>query len=209
MTKPLPAPAVKRLSLYLHQLEKLSEKGIALVSSQELARSLQLTSAQVRRDLATFGQFGKRGVGYKVNLLTQSLHEIMGTDKTWNVILVGVGDLGRALARYRGFRERGFVMVAAFDIKPEKIGKKVGTLEIRHIREMPDYVKNEKVRLALLTTSANASQEVLDQLARAGIRGVLSFAPGILQKSVGVAIGQVDIAANLEQLAFSIASEDS
>lgn len=208
MTKPIPAPAVKRLSLYLHQLENLAEKGIERISSKELAKSLQFTSAQVRRDLATFGQFGRRGVGYEIGPLTKSLRKIMGTDKTRNIILIGVGNLGRALVRHRGFRRRGFLMVGAFDIKPEKIGKKVGSLKIRHIRQMPRFVKNKNIRLALLTTSASASQEVFDQLARAGIRGVLSFAPGKLQKPPGVAIGQVDIAANLEQLAFSLTSEE-
>jgi redox-sensing transcriptional repressor len=206
-TKSIPAPAVRRLTLYLHHLEKLLGRDVHRISSQELAESLQLTSAQVRRDLAYFGQFGRRGVGYEVASLTGNLRAILTADRTWSVILVGAGDLGRALARYRGFAQRGFKLVAAFDISPQKIGKKIGSLTIRHIREMPAIVKRDNIRLALLTAPASAAQDIADQLDQAGVRGILSFAPGVLQTSEHLAVGQVDLASNLQQLAFSIASE--
>ncbi len=208
MTKSIPAPAVKRLTLYLQHLEELIARGAERISSRELAESLQLTGAQVRRDLAYFGQFGRRGVGYQVASLAGNLREILGADKTRSVILVGAGDLGRALARYRGFPQRGFKLVAAFDVSPKKIGKKIGSLTIRHIREMPAIVKRDNIRLALLTTPAAAAQEVAEQLDQAGVRGILSFAPGVLQTAPPLAVGQVDLASNLQQLAFSIAGEE-
>ena len=200
-----PDPAVKRLSLYLRQLEEHAADRVEKVSSRQLAESLHVTSAQVRKDLAYFGQFGRSGVGYRVGPLIEQLRRILGTDKTWNVIVVGAGDLGRALLRYRGFRRKGFELVAAFDIANAKVGRTVGPVPVYHVDELPRIVREYDVRLAILTVPAEAAQGITELLCRSGIMGVLNFAPTTLQPSTDIAIGPVDLAAHLEQLSFQVA----
>jgi redox-sensing transcriptional repressor len=199
-----PNPAVKRLSLYLRRLQHLAAEGVEKVSSRSLAESLHLTDAQVRKDLAHFGQFGQPGVGYRVGSLLKSLRRILGTDKTWRVVVVGVGDLGRALLRYKGFRQRGFEVVAAFDVAGSKIGKRFGSTVVRHIDELPDACREHDVKLAIVTVPAEAAQDAADRLCRAGVLGILNFAPTTLNTSAGVAVGLVDLAASLEQLSFQV-----
>jgi len=201
-----PSPAVKRLSLYLRELERLSAEGVDKVSSRRLAESLHITDAQVRKDLGYFGQFGRRGVGYGVDRLIHALRRILGTDKTWNVIVVGTGDLGRALLRYRGFARRGFRLVAAFDVSRGKVGKRVGDVPVYHIDELPRVVRRTKVKLAVVAVPPEAAQEVTDLLCSTGIVGILNFAPTTLETPDGVTVGLVDIAAHLEQLSFSAAN---
>jgi len=197
-----PTPAVKRLSLYLRQLQQLAEQKIEKVSSGELARHLGLSDAQVRKDLGYFGQFGRRGVGYHVRALIEQLRQILGTDKAWNVVLVGAGDLGRALIRYRGFRQKGFRFVAAFDVASSKIGKRVGNVTIRGIDELEQVVRRYRVRLAVVTVPTQAAQQVTDRLCGAGVTGILNFAPITLRVNGRVTVGPVDLAAQLEQLCF-------
>jgi len=201
----IPGPAVRRLSLYLRRLEQLAEQGIAKVSSRQLADALYLTAAQMRKDLAYFGQFGQPGVGYRVGPLIERLREILGTDRTWNVIVVGAGDLGRALLRYRGFRKKGFDIVAAFDVAPRKVGKQVGKVPVHHVRELPKVVREHDVKLAVVAVPAEAAQKAADMCCKAGVMGILNFAPTTLMTPDGVAVGPVDLAAHLEQLSFHLA----
>jgi len=203
---PAPNAAARRLSLYLRQLERLLGEGIQKVSSQQLAASLRVTAAQVRKDLAYFGQFGQPGVGYQVAPLIDELRRILGTDRTWSVIVVGAGDLGSALLRYRGFRKKGFDVVAAFDITANRVGKTIGSVAIHHIDQLPSIVRKHGVKLAILTAPAEAAQDLTDLLCRAGIKGILNFAPTTLATAAGVAVQPVDLAAQLEQLCFRIAS---
>lgn len=198
----VPAPVVHRLSLYLRELEGLAGRGVDKISSRQIARDLHVTAAQVRKDLAYFGQFGRPGVGYRVQPLCEELRRILGTDHTWNVIVVGAGDLGRALLRYRGFRRKGFHLVAAFDVAGSKVGRKVGSVSVHHIDEMPRIVREDDVKLAVVAVPADAAQKVTDRLCRAGVRGILNFAPATLETPDGVAVGPVDLAAHLEQLSF-------
>jgi len=200
----IPRPAVQRISLYLRHLELLAERNVATVSSGELAEALMITAAQVRKDLAYLGQFGRPGVGYRVGPLGDALRHILGTDRTWSVIVVGAGDLGRALLRYKGFTRKGFMVVGAFDISAAKIGKQFGPARVQHLDEMPDVVARFNVRLAALAVPPEAAQEVTDRLCAAGIRGILNFAPTMLQVPPGVAVHPVDLAASMEQLAFRI-----
>ena len=199
-----PEPAVKRLSLYLRQLEQLATEGIDKTSSMNLAGMLNVTDAQIRKDLAYFGQFGRPGVGYRVGALIERLRHILGTDETWKVILVGAGDLGRALLRHRGFLERGFELVAAFDVSSTKVGKRVGRVLIHPIDELAQVVWKNDVKLAVVTVPKEAIQSVIDMLCQAGVSGILSFAPLSLRPPQGVALGVVDLAAGLEQLSFQI-----
>jgi len=200
----IPTPAVQRLSLYLRQLEKLAQEGVSKISSRDLAEYLHVTSAQVRKDLAYFGQFGQPGVGYRVEPLISELKHVLGTDRTWRVVVLGVGNLGRALLQYRGFRPRGFELVAAFDIAPDKIGKTFGGVRVRHVDEIRQVVSGQSVKLGVIATPAGAAQEAADLLCQAGIKGILNFAPTTLETPWNVAVGPVDLAAALEQLCFQI-----
>src|SRR3954471_16174216 len=160
----VPNPAVRRLSLYLRQLEAFERKGRRTVSSRQLGESLRLTDAQVRKDLAYFGQFGRPGIGYRVDELIAQVKRILGTDKTWNVLLVGAGNLGRALSAYRGFESKGFHLVSVFDNNPALVGKKLGPYTVQPLSEIPTTVQAQSIRLALLAVPADHAQEVADQL---------------------------------------------
>lgn len=200
----IPSPSVRRLSLYLRQLDAFQRRGRRTVSSKQLGESLGLTDAQVRKDLAYFGQFGHPGIGYKVEDLIQQVRKILGTDKTWNVVLVGAGNIGRALCAYRGFSSKGFRVVAVFDNDAGKIGRKLGAFTIQSLKEIPDVVKGQNVRLAIVAVPADSAQEVADQLIEAGVRGLLNFAPISLVVPNAVALNSVDMAVQLEQLAFQV-----
>jgi redox-sensing transcriptional repressor len=198
----IPNPAVRRLSLYLRQLEAFKKKDRRTISSKQLGESLGLTDAQVRKDLAYFGQFGHPGIGYRVDDLINQVKRILGTDKVWNVLLIGAGNLGRALISYQGFRAKGFQIVAVFDADPAKVGKKQGDFAIRPMSEMAGLIQKYGIRLALLAVPAEAAQELADKLVAAGIRGIMNFAPVNVVVPAHVAINSVDLAVQLEQLSF-------
>jgi redox-sensing transcriptional repressor len=198
----IPNPAVRRLSLYLRQLEAFKRKDRRTVSSKQLGESLNLTDAQVRKDLAYFGQFGHPGIGYKVDDLIAQVKRILGTDKTWNVMLVGFGNLGRALASYRGFDAKGFRLVAIFDSDAGKIGKKHGPLTVQPLEALNETVQRLNIRLAMLAVPGEVAQEVADRLVEAGIHGILNFAPASINVPPDVAMNAVDLAVQLEQLSF-------
>src|SRR5688572_2876061 len=200
----VPDPAVRRLSLYLRQLETFKKKDRRTVSSKQLGESLGLTDAQVRKDLAYFGQFGHPGIGYRVDDLIAHVRRILGTDKVWNVMLVGAGNLGRALSAYRGFNSKGFQLVAVFDNDPSKVGRRLGPFTIQPLEEMPAAVEKHTIRLAILAVPADHAQEVADQLVAAGVRGLLNFAPVSLTVPPDVALNAVDVAVQLEQLSFQV-----
>lgn len=200
----VPDPAVKRLSLYLRQLEGFRKKDRRTISSKQLGESLRLTDAQVRKDLAYFGQFGHPGIGYRVDELIDQVKHILGTDKVWNVILVGAGNLGRALSAYKGFNIKGFRLIAVFDNDPAKIGRKLGSFQIQPLAELQSTLQTHVVRLALMAVPADSAQDVADELIAAGVRGLLNFAPVSLSVPEGVALNSVDLAVQLEQLSFQV-----
>lgn len=200
----IPNPAVRRLSLYLRQLEVFDRTGRRTISSKQLGESLRLTDAQVRKDLAYFGQFGHPGIGYRVGDLIGELRKILGTDKTWSVVLVGAGNIGRAMSGYRGFDRKGFKLVAVFDNDQSKVGRKLGPFTILPLAEMAETVRQQSVRLAILAVPADNAQEVADQLIDAGVRGLLNFAPVSLAVPRNIALQTVDMAVQLEQLAFQV-----
>jgi redox-sensing transcriptional repressor len=200
----IPNPAVRRLSLYLRQLEAFKRKDRRTVSSKQLGESLNLTDAQVRKDLAYFGQFGHPGIGYRVDELIAKVKQILGTDKTWNVLLVGAGNLGRALMAYRGFDAKGFRLVAVFDNDPTKVGKKQANFTIQPLSELADTIRRQNIRLAILAVPADPAQPVADQLVVAGIKGLLNFAPVSLNVPSDIALNAVDLAVQLEQISFQV-----
>lgn len=205
----IPNPAVRRLSLYLRQLEDFERKSRRTISSKQLGESLRLTDAQVRKDLAYFGQFGHPGIGYRVQDLIGELRKILGTDKTWAVVLVGAGNIGRAMSGYRGFDHKGFRLVAVFDNDPAKVGRKLGPFTIQPLSQLPDTVRQQSVRLAILAVPADNAQDAADQLIDAGVRGLLNFAPVSLSVPHDVALQTVDMAVQLEQLAFQVTFLDA
>ncbi len=200
----IPNPAVRRLSLYLRQLESFKRKDRRTISSKQLGESLGLTDAQVRKDFAYFGQFGHPGIGYRVDELITRVKRILGTDKIWNVLLVGAGNLGRALLAYRGFESKGFKMSAVFDADPSKVGKRHAGFLIQPLPELSETIHKNNIRLAILAVPADAAQNVADQLVAAGIRGLLNFAPVSITVPPEVALNAVDLAVQLEQLSFQV-----
>jgi redox-sensing transcriptional repressor len=206
----IPEPTVRRLSLYLRELETLWRTEQRTVSSRRLAQVLKVTATQIRKDLAYFGQFGQRGIGYDVGELISQIRRILGTDRTWNVLLVGAGNLGMALSAYRGFAKKGFKLVAVFDADAAKIGKRIPTqpdLVIQPMEDIPQAVRERDIRLAILAVPAEAAQQAADILASAGIRGLLNFAPVNLDIDPHVAVASVDLAVQLEQLSFLVGTQ--
>ena len=195
---------VRRLSIYLRFLEDFEERGLSTVSSDELARRGGTTSAQVRKDLSFFGSFGKRGLGYAVPELATALREILGLGRQWKVVIVGAGKIGAALAQYRGFRQRGFSIVAAYDTNPEKIGRTLEGIEIRDMARFEADVAVEHPEIAVLATPTDAAQSVLDRVNRAGIKAVLNFAPVQLHAPTDVTVKTVNMAMELEGLTFAL-----
>jgi redox-sensing transcriptional repressor len=200
----VPNPAVRRLSLYLRQLEAFKKKDRRTISSKQLGESLGLTDAQVRKDFAYFGQFGHPGIGYRVDDLITQVKRILGTDKIWNVLLVGAGNLGRALLAYRGFEQKGFRLAAVFDADPAKVGKKHGPFDIQPLEQLQDTIQKSNIRLGIIAVPADSAQTVADQLVAAGLRGLLNFAPISITVPPDVALNAVDLAVQLEQLSFQV-----
>lgn len=199
-----PKATAGRLSLYLRQLELLWTDGRETVSSSQLGESLGITDAQVRKDLAYFGQFGYPGIGYRVAELRDSLKSVLGTDRPWQTALIGIGNLGRALLGYGGFRERGFVLAALFDQDAALVGKKLHGMTVQSLDELESMVAKRNLELVILAVPAQAAQQVAERAERAGITGILNFAPTEVKVGQGVKIVSVDLGLQLEQLAFQV-----
>jgi len=200
----IPKATCLRLSLYLRHLDHVASQGLTTISSAQLGSSLGATAAQVRKDLSRFGQFGRPGVGYDVKDLSQAIRRILGVDRRWPVAVVGVGNLGRALARYGGFAERSFDVVALFDSDPAKVGSRVAGVVVSPMEDAPKVVAERGVKLALLSVPADAAQRATDVLVRAGVVGILNFAPITVQVPASVALYTADIVVLLEQLSSQV-----
>jgi redox-sensing transcriptional repressor len=200
---------VRRLSIYLRFLEEFEERGLATVSSEELARRGGTTSAQVRKDLSFFGSFGKRGLGYSVPELLTALREILGLGREWRVIIVGAGKIGAALAQYRGFRQRGFQIIAAYDTNPEKVGRPLEGVQVRDMSHLEADVAKERPDIAVLAIPSDNAQAVLDRVVKAGIKAVLNFAPAQLHAPADVTVKAVNMAMELEGLSFALTNRET
>jgi redox-sensing transcriptional repressor len=199
---------VRRLSAYLRFLEDFEGRGLSTISSDELARRGGTTSAQVRKDLSFFGSFGKRGLGYSVPELAGRLREILGLERQWKVIILGAGKIGAALVAYRGFRQRGFNILAAYDSNPDKIGKSLEGIPVRHIDLLEKDVSRDEPDIAVITVPAENAQAVVERVVRAGIKAVLNFAPIQLQVPGDVTVKNVNMAMELEGLSFALTNRD-
>lgn len=193
---------IKRLSLYLRNLKGLREKGIDVISSSSLTKFLNVTPVQFRKDLSFFGGFGKRGVGYNVEKLAQEIENILGVNKEQGIIIVGVGKLGMALLGFEGFSKFNVKIASAFDVDKDKIGKVKKGVRINHIEKIKDIIKENDIKIAIISTPPEVAQEVANQLVSSGIKGILNFAPIVLKVPQTVSVSNVDMACELESLIF-------
>lgn len=191
-----------RLPVYLRALAGLAEHGVATVSSEELATAAGVNSAKLRKDLSYLGSYGTRGVGYQVEYLVYQISRELGLTQDWAVAIIGVGNLGHALAKYGGFASRGFRIVALLDADKERVGEAVGGLTIRHIDDLEEIVQTDFVDIGVVATPAPAAQEVCDRLVAAGVTSILNFAPAVLAVPDGVEVRKVDLSIELQILAF-------
>lgn len=202
-----PKAVVGRVSLYLRQLETAQRRGFTTISSSRLGSALSIGDAQVRKDLAYFGQFGSPGIGYPIAELIVALRHILGIDRTWPTALIGLGNLGRALLKYRGFRNRGFQIVALFDSDPRKIGQTFDGLGVLPPERLPETARMHDIRLAVLSVPADSAQSVADLAVSSGIRGILNFAPLPLILPSEVSVIAVDLSVQLEHLAYKVLNQ--
>lgn len=204
--KKVAEPTVGRLSVYLRVLVECLDGGVATISSEELARRSGTTAAQVRKDLSQFGTFGKRGLGYSVPELVEELRSILGLVRTWRVALVGAGKIGQALYGYQDFRRQGFHIEAVFDADPAKIGQRWDGIEVRSERELEAGLSERSIDIVILAVPASAAQGLVDRVVRAGVRGILNFAPVQLRVPDGVVLKNVNMAVEMEGLSYALAS---
>ena len=200
----IPRKTVYRLSIYSRCLQRLLENGIKTVSSEALAGAAGVKSPQLRKDLTYFGQFGTRGLGYDVEQLIQMISDLLGTNHLQPVVLVGVGNLGRALLSYRGFAKEGFGIVAAFDLVAERQNDKRVVQPVLPMEELKEFVSKNTVRMAILCVPPEEAQEVVNELVETGVTGIMNFAPTVLQVPDEVAVNNVNLAIELENLSYFV-----
>jgi redox-sensing transcriptional repressor len=198
----IPDIVISRLPIYLRALDRLAQEGHEVTSSQELGRRLGISSAQIRKDLSHFGGFGKQGTGYRISYLKDQLRQVLKVEREWEIALVGAGDLGSAVARYRGFAERGFHITHVFDASPAKIGKKLGTFAIQSINEMAQVVAQRGIKIAMIAVPAEHAQAVADTLIAAGIEAILNYAPINLNVPDHVHVQYIDPVLHLQRMTY-------
>jgi len=198
----IPRRTIERLPLYKKTMQTLSMAGRTHISSDEIAQLLQLSDAQIRKDLSYFGKFGVRGKGYDIESLSDKISEILGTTRTFPCILVGVGNIGQALLSYGGFENRNFEIQAAFDLREEIVGETINQCSVYHSNEIESFLSDREIELAIVAVPVEAAQDVLTHLASCGIRGILNFAPIVPDLPDDIIVENVDLSTNLEVLAY-------
>ncbi|HZK84903.1 MAG TPA: redox-sensing transcriptional repressor Rex [Desulfosporosinus sp.] len=206
-TLKIPEATIIRLSVYSRHLTDVDRRGIITTSSGDIAEGVGVSPAQVRKDLAYFGEFGTRGVGYNVKDLRQHILRILGLSSDWSVSLVGAGNLGLALSSYKGFRERGFIITSIFDADPKKVGTMIGNVEVLPIEQLVEVAKQNLTQIGIVAVPAQVAQEIADQLIEAGVKAILNFAPVILNIPPQIELRNVDLAVNLEVLTFNVGAQ--
>ena len=208
--KSIPSIAINRLSIYHRCLEKIldTEKGkeLEIISSFKIAEITGINSTQIRKDLAYFGEFGKRGIGYPLIDLSRELEKILGLDKKWLVIIAGAGNLGKALVNYKGFQKRGFIIKGIFDNSSLKIGKKLGHIFIYDIKEIEKFIQAKHINIGIVVVPADSAQEVADKMVAGGIKAILNFAPIHIVLPPGIKVHNVDLSIEFEGLAYYLIS---
>ncbi len=201
----IPMATITRLSVYMRTLQEILEEDTDVISSERLAKLCGVNPAQIRKDLAYFGEFGVRGVGYRVGDLVGQIKDILGLTRKWNLAMVGLGNLGSALIRHGNFLKHGYIFTAAFDVDPQKVGKRLPNgLIINHVNEIEEVVKERDVNVGIITTPASAAQSVANQLVLAGINGLLNFAPVQIQVPNCCHVENVDFTISLDTIAYHL-----
>ena len=198
----VPDIVIGRLPIYLRALNLLFEAGQEFTSSQELGQKLGIGSAQIRKDLSHFGEFGKQGTGYEINYLREQISKILHVDREWAVVLVGFGDLGQAIAHYGGFASKGFHIEAIFDNDPAKIGEKTNGKEVQDIKNLAKFIAKLKIKMAIIAVPASAAQTVSDNLVEAGIKAILNYAPITLAVPESVQVQYIDPVVHLQRMTY-------
>ena len=198
----IPDIIVSRLPIYLRALRRMQAQNQQTTSSQELGEQVGISAAQIRKDLSQFGEFGKQGTGYNIAFLVGKLREILQVEHVWDVALVGMGDMGHALARYQGFRDRGFRVAMVFDNDPAKIGEQIGEFIIQDARELVKAIREARIRVAMLCVPAAVAQAVTAQLVEAGVKAILNYAPISLSVPSGVRVQYLDPSIGLQRMTY-------
>jgi len=207
-TESPPDVVIKRLPLYARSLRYLLHEGVTSVSSQELGERINVTAAQIRKDLSYFGEFGKQGIGYDVEKLLNQIERILGLNQEWPAALVGIGHLGEAIARYDGFRSQGIRIVAMFDSDPHKVGQELTDVAINSVDQISSIVRDTGIRLAIIAVPGDHAQGVADQLVAGGVRAILSYAPIVLQVPENVWVRYIDPVAVVHSMTYYLAREE-
>ncbi len=202
LRRPIPKATVARLPVYVRALGELAQRDVATVSSEQLGELAGVNAAKVRKDLSYLGSFGTRGVGYDVKYLLYEMSRELGLTQDWPVAIVGMGNLGHALANYHGFSDRGFHVVALIDADPTKVGEQIGELVVRSISELTALVTEYSIAIGVIATPASVAQDVADQLVASGVRSILNFAPAMVSVPSYVSLRMVDLAVELQILSF-------
>lgn len=202
--KTIPNIVVGRLPLYLRTLQRMMQEGRQVTSSQELGERLGISAAQIRKDLSQFGEFGKQGTGYSIDYLTNQLQKILHVDKVWDVLVVGAGDVGHALARYQGFKNRGFRVALVFDSDPKKIGEQIGDYIIQDISMLVPSAMEAGIKIAMLAVPASQAQEVTNKLVEAGVTEILNYAPININVPAGVHVEYNDPVVQLQKMSYHL-----
>lgn len=200
--KEIPDIVIGRLPLYLRSLQRMGQEGRQVTSSQELGEWLGISAAQIRKDLSQFGEFGKQGTGYNIEYLADQIRRILNLEDVWGMAVVGAGDVGHALARYQGFRDRGFEVQMVFDADPEKIGSHIGPYIVQDIENMITIIRDAGIKVAMVAVPANRAQEVVDQLVEAGVKAILNYAPIRINAPLEVRIQYIDPATHLQRMSY-------
>ncbi len=200
----IPDIVIGRLPIYLRALNRLVQEGHDVTSSHELGKRLGISSAQIRKDLSHFGGFGKQGTGYQIEYLEKKLREVLKVDREWEVALIGIGDLGHAIANYRGFTERGFVITCAFDADESKVGESLGELTIQSIEELEPTLTTRDVRMAMLAVPAEHAQALADKLVEYGVKAILNYAPISLNVPDDVRVQYIDPVVHMQRMTYYI-----
>ena len=199
---------ISRLSTYYRTLSNLIDQGVETVSSEQIAEINNITSAQVRKDLSFFGSFGKRGLGYNTKDLREQIARILGLQKKWNVALVGIGNIGRALIDYAEFKKQGFIIKALFDNDPQKVGREVGGLKIEHMDNACNVIKKQKIEIAIIAVPARVAQSVVDSLVECGVKAFLNFAPITIKVPNDVMVKNENMSIELEALSYFLTQNE-
>jgi redox-sensing transcriptional repressor len=202
LDKSVPDIVIGRLPIYLRALAHLEAEGQRIIASKDLAKRLGMSSAQIRKDLSHFGEFGKQGMGYDVSYLRGQLTSVLNIDRRWDVALVGAGDLGHAIAHYGGFEGRGFRITCVFDNNPQKIGRRLGRFEILDAADLPAKVAEMGIKIAIVAVPANAAQKVVDELVSGGVKAILNYAPITVTVPPGIHVQYIDPVVHLQRMSY-------